>query len=644
MAALPTIECPQCGVSVPDASFCGACGAHLIREGPRAAQRLHSYAAFPDEPVLHLSLVSSLFPHLSHRAKAPFRAALGLIFVLLLVFVAAGTSAPLTAVCALGTPLLFVLYLREVDPYEDSYLVPSGICILLGAGLGAGWALIAGPYVDRALQPSTLSSLTSGPSTIAAVVVPAVAEILMCLPAFVIWLMQRKRMESLDGFAAGATGALGFTLASTITLLAPWLTSGPLLHQSATISLAQAVSRGLSWPLTSALVTGLVGAAWSVTLGQPTSSARGRWLTSPALALAFALVIQIGLGFSALAALPTLVLTAVNVLSIFAVIVVTRILIHHLLLHEAEDVVIGPPQVCPHCTHVVPIMAFCPNCGVAERAGAQSHHRSERSPLPDEIGWPTASAGATASVATFPRVRWAESRRRSAIHRTMVVRLGAGLTILALILILATYLSTPAAPPRCQPLKCQGPPIGNPFDAAVGAAVTSGTLYSNKQGFTVRYYPLPGAPSVPQVTEGTGGLQLTYPFKSTDGGTGQLTVIGSSAAGTSAQTVLTNIVNEIAPGAQSVYSIPGALVGYQPGIGEAYNVQPVSSAGSAQTDRLIVLVAIKNGFWIAVVAEGQLLRNVGPGSDFWDGHPSPADVNVAFVGDPTVNSITFPSS
>src|ERR1700733_281887 len=216
LPVLPTIECNFCGVVVPDAGFCGACGAHLIHDSFRASQRLHSYAAFPDEPVLRVSQVSALFPHLSHRAKVPFRAALAVIVVLLIAFSLAGTAAPLIAVCALGVPLLFVLYLFEVDPYESSFLVPTGISILLGAGLGAGWALIAGPYVDRALQPAPGSSLVDARSLGAAILVPGIAQLLMLIPLIVVRTLQRSSTESLDGFVAGSTGALGFTLAATI--------------------------------------------------------------------------------------------------------------------------------------------------------------------------------------------------------------------------------------------------------------------------------------------------------------------------------------------------------------------------------------------------------------------------------------------
>src|ERR1035441_1067270 len=93
LPVLATVVCPYCAVVVPDARYCGACGAHLVSSGSHASQRLHSYAAFPDEPVFRFAVVTSLFPHLSHRAKAPFRVGFGVFLVLLLIFALAGTSA-----------------------------------------------------------------------------------------------------------------------------------------------------------------------------------------------------------------------------------------------------------------------------------------------------------------------------------------------------------------------------------------------------------------------------------------------------------------------------------------------------------------------------------------------------------------------
>jgi RNA polymerase subunit RPABC4/transcription elongation factor Spt4 len=381
LPVLATVACPYCDVVVPDARYCGACGAHLVNTGLRASQRLHSYAAFPDEPVFRLSVVTSLFPHLSHRAKSPFRIAFAFFLVLLLIFALAGTSAPLIAVSALSVPLLFFVYIWEVDPYEGSFLPPTFLCLLLGAGLGAGWAIIGGSDVDKALVPSLNSSLTSHSAIVAAIAVPAIGQLLACVPMVVVRVLQRGPTESLDGFVAGATGALGFTLAATIDLMSPWLSNGQLTHQSFLANITQVFLRGVALPLITALATGFIGMAFWTKSGARATSARALWLTSPGLALALALVVQVGLGFTDIAALSDAVLIGIHLAALGVLTLAMRVGMHYVLLHEALDVTIGAPRVCANCSHLVPAMAFCPQCGVADRAVARPHRVGATWPL-----------------------------------------------------------------------------------------------------------------------------------------------------------------------------------------------------------------------------------------------------------------------
>lgn len=364
---LATTECPHCAVVVPSARYCGACGSDLTAPVGRGPQRLHSYAAFPDEPVLRISVVTSLFPHLSEHARTPFRVAFGVLVALVIAFSLAGATGPLVAVCSLGVALLFLLYVFEVDPYEETFVTPTLAAFVVGAGLGVGWALIGGHQVDRALLPSSSASLTSGPSVIAAIVVPVVAELLMCLPIVAIWLLQRASSESLDGFVVGATSAVGFTAAATVVLLAPWFSHGQSVAQSFIDNLAAAIVRGVTFPLLSAMVTGLIGATiWVSVSGR--SPARGRWLTSPVPALVLALAVQVGSAYANLAALPNAALVIVQIGAVMVGIVIVRIGLHHVLVHEAQGETVGPPRVCAHCNHLVPVMTFCPQCGIAERS------------------------------------------------------------------------------------------------------------------------------------------------------------------------------------------------------------------------------------------------------------------------------------
>jgi hypothetical protein len=670
LPVLATVACPFCGVVVPDARYCGACGAHLVHRGRRGSQRLHAYAAFPDEPVLRLSVVTSLFPHLSHRAKAPFRIAFAVFGVLLVIFSLAGTSAPLIAVSALSVPLLFLVYVWEVDPYEGSFLPPTFLCLLLGAGLGAGWAIVGGSYVDKALIPSLSPSLTNHSALVAAIAVPAIGQLLACVPMVVVRALQRGPIESLDGFVAGATGALGFTLAATIDLMSPWLSNGQLTHESFLANITQVILRGVTLPLITALATGFIGMAFWTKSGPRAMASRSRWLTSPGLALALALVVQVGLGFTDIAALSDAVLVGIHLAALGVLTLAMRVGLHHVLLHEALDVRIGSPRVCPSCSHLVPAMAFCPQCGVAERAVARPHRIGATWPLingvaapdvgttdpdatdpdatdPDatdpeatlpDTPWPTAPPGAPGLKIGFPGAHELASPTHRVSHRTKALLLLGGLGLLTATLIIVVLLATPGPTSSCNPLTCQGPPIGHPGQqqSETGSPEAYGTLYTNAKGFTVRYPPRP------QVQRSSEGIDLTYDY--VDGGASSLDIAGGSADGATAETAVESVAASNFPDTAPTYELPNPWIGYQPAYGAAYDVQPASADGSTQTDQVVVAAAVKDKFVIVVLEEGALLPTVTSRSPYFNGHPSPAGVNMAYgFGDFIVNRISFPS-
>jgi hypothetical protein len=655
---LATVVCPYCGVVVPDASYCGACGAHLVHTGLRASQRMHTFAASPEEPVLRLSIVTSLFPHLSPRAKAPFRLAFAVVLVLLLVLALAGTDAPLIAVSALSVPLLFLLYIWEVDPYESSFLPPTLLCATLGAGLGFGWAAVGGSYVNAALVPSLTSSLTGHDALVAAVAVPVVGQLLMCLPMIIVRWTQPGPVESLDGFVAGATGALGFTLAATIDLMSPWLSTGQLTHQSFLANITQVLLRGVTLPLVSALATGFIGMAVWTTSGTGATSARARWVTSPVLALTVAFVVQIGLGFTDIAALSDAALIGIHLAALAVLILAMRVGVHYVLMHEALHVRIGGPRVCACCAHLIPTMAFCPECGVAERAVARPHRHGaawpqvvgdeapfdDRAEDPTDAGgdapdaaWPTVPPGAPGLKIGFPGAQESASPSHRLRHRTKIFIMVGGLGVLTLAFVIAAFAATPGPPARCHLLTtCQGPPIGHPGlgQGDVGPPVVSGILYTNAQGFSVRYPPQASVQTTAQ------SIELTYDY--VDGGASSLEIVGGTSAATP-QSAVEHAVASAFPNTSPSYVLPDPLIGYQAGYGAAYQVQPASSDGSTKTDQVVVAAAAKNGFTIIVLEDGTLLPTVTSSSPFFNGHPSPAGVNMAYgVGDFIVNRIKFP--
>jgi RNA polymerase subunit RPABC4/transcription elongation factor Spt4 len=400
ITALPPLhveQCPYCGNETPQGPFCGACGAHLAHaHGPnhehqhrRRARRHHSFAAFPNEHVLRLSAVTSLFPHLGERSRGPFRAGLAIVIFALAVFSIAQVQSAVIAVSAVGVPVLFELYVYEIDPFEQGFLVPMSLALLIGAGLGTGWALIGGPVVARASQPSLTTNLTSSTSLVAAVLVPIVAQLLMILPVLVLHRTERSRTETLDGFVAGGTAALGFMLAATFTNLSGDVSDGIRGGQPVLALLTEAGVRGFALPVTAALATGTIGAAlWRIGRrpplaepAEPAEPAQGEVAGKTpapvyvvlAMALGVALLLQVGMGFAGLSNLPDLDLLAVYASVIAIVIIGARAGIHWLLLTDAHHVRIGRPRVCANCHHLVPEMPFCPVCGVSEHATPRSH-------------------------------------------------------------------------------------------------------------------------------------------------------------------------------------------------------------------------------------------------------------------------------
>jgi len=86
-----------------------------MTRGPLARLRMDAYVPAPDEPVVRLSVASSLFPHLPQRSLAVFRAGLAVIFLLLIALGLLRWQAPMIAISAIALPLVFVLYLYEAD-------------------------------------------------------------------------------------------------------------------------------------------------------------------------------------------------------------------------------------------------------------------------------------------------------------------------------------------------------------------------------------------------------------------------------------------------------------------------------------------------------------------------------------------------
>jgi hypothetical protein len=380
---MPMTECRVCQTDVPAGEFCGLCGAHLTPQrgdGPNWL-RIHAFGAAPNEHLLQPALTSSLFPHLPQRSFRPFRVALAVVFVVLVAAALLRMPALLIALAALGLPLLFVLYLQEVDAHRDVPIVTLLLTAALGIGLGIGWVMLTGTMVARSYGVGLGTGIAGYRMLREGIGVPIGGLILMLVPAVVVRLVRPGDREALDGFMIGALGALTFTAAATITRLAPQFATGLVNRNRPMMGLlVEAGIRGLAVPVMAAAAGGLLGAMlWFHRPPSKVGQRQGFVRLVLALFTIAVLALYAGLGLLDVLRVPQMLQLVVYLAVAAIAVFVLRVGLHLALLHEEHDEIrAGEPIVCAHCGHVVPDMAFCPACGVAMRASSRSSRAVRR--------------------------------------------------------------------------------------------------------------------------------------------------------------------------------------------------------------------------------------------------------------------------
>jgi RNA polymerase subunit RPABC4/transcription elongation factor Spt4 len=362
----PLVTCPHCERVVPQGDFCGHCGAHLTTA---SATRRHAFAAVPSEPVAHLSIITTLFPHLPHRRGGAFRWALlaGAAAVLVLAALHLFAPATIAAVCLL--PVLYLLYLYEVEVYESEPWLVIGATMIAGAVLGYAFTSFSGDAVSRL----NLTGDRESAIVLAGVAIPIVAQVLMLAGPLFLYAFRSRFYEPLDGLTFGAASALGFTLSSSLTAFWP-LISGPLVASGDPLDWSLRLLRaGILLSLVNASTTALIAAA--IWLQRYDRRRLGRpWTTNILAAVIVAIGAQVVLGLVGSLASDLVAEVAVRLLATLGLLMYLRLVIHQALLVEGAEHEIGPDSPCPECHRMVPTMAFCPACGAA-RAAASKHGR-----------------------------------------------------------------------------------------------------------------------------------------------------------------------------------------------------------------------------------------------------------------------------
>jgi hypothetical protein len=359
----PLVICPHCGLTVPAGNFCGHCGAHL----PSASTtRRHAFAAVPTERVAHLSIISTLFPHLPHRRGGAFRWALLAGGAAVLVLAALHLFAPATVAATLLLPVLYLLYLYEVEVYEDEPWLVIGATMVTGAVLGYAFTAFSG----RAVSLLNLTGDRENYFVLAGVAIPIVGQALMLAGPLFLYVFRGRFREPLDGLTFGAASALGFTLTSSLTKFWPALTGSLVAGGDPVDWSLRLLQVGILVSLINASTTALVAAAVWLNRYDRRRITKS-WASSilATLIVAFGAQLVVGMLTFALPNVASEVL--IRLVAALALLLYVRLVIHQALLVEGVEHEIGPDSQCPECHRIVPTMAFCPSCGAARAAASK---------------------------------------------------------------------------------------------------------------------------------------------------------------------------------------------------------------------------------------------------------------------------------
>ncbi|MDQ2984059.1 MAG: PrsW family intramembrane metalloprotease [Actinomycetota bacterium] len=355
-----TVACPSCGQQVPGGNFCIRCGANLAEGGRRG------FAAAPNERRLLPATISTLFPQLTRGSMIGFRVALAAGIALVVALELLRLFPLALAAAAVLVPLLVVIYLYDVDEYEDEPLRVVALTVLWGAAAGVAVGLLG-----RYISPSHLGPVAESTQKrlfVRGLGLPLLATALM-LAGPLILLPYRKFNDTLDGATFGAACAVTFVgaqvLAQSTDLFSAGFRPEGLVYPRIVYLLEFAVAMPV---LAAGAIGSAAGALWLRYRAPARDRAALGWLGDPFFASLAAAALMVAASF-VLLYVPWRTAALVLLLVLAAIALVwLRQVIHVGLIQEASEIEVGPEITCANCHHTTPQHSFCINCGISLRA------------------------------------------------------------------------------------------------------------------------------------------------------------------------------------------------------------------------------------------------------------------------------------
>lgn len=376
------MKCRHCGSNNPEvARYCFRCGNDL-RSADASTARRDRYAANPNEPVASFALVSTIMPHASGTRPNTYRTALVLGLALPVIAAATGLLSFALVTAAFVVPVVYILYLYDVNLWEDEPLRVTVMAFAFTALMAVLFTFLWREVLfDFRLSFAREEGLIQVKELlIIGLLVPLIAEVLKQIgPVF---LASRPAFDDLmDGLSFGVVSGVSFAAFETIMFNRNLIVNSPLRVEGidAGVWVALIITAGLIKPIIYGTATGLAVAEYSG-LGEGYDGLTPRYFRGFGEAVLANILFAVGLFLTEL--VPSTVgaiLGMVWGLVIAGVLIIRiRTVLHRGLLESAVEAAARASvskhaaqglAFCSECE--MPLLAesmFCTTCGASVRA------------------------------------------------------------------------------------------------------------------------------------------------------------------------------------------------------------------------------------------------------------------------------------
>jgi hypothetical protein len=379
------VECPRCGSDVPEVShFCHHCG-NDMQSGDAARKK--AYAAKPDEPVASFKLVSTIMPQGAGRQPYTYRVALGIALALTVITAALGALPVAIMIAAFAIPIVYILYLYDVNLWEDEPVPVVAAAFVVTGVLAAVFTWLWSNKLGLSIELTGENA--AGPSSrdlvILMLLVPVVSELIRQIGP--LYLASRPRYDDLmDGLTFGVVAGVGFACFETLVLHWSWISGGFASPGSSTATWVSVVLlQGFVKPLIYGSATGLAVAEFSG-LGEKYDGFTPRWVAALLQAMLVNALFQGGVYLLSFVGGRSSAIGAIlgvlwGLVLLGALVILVRTVLHKGLLEAALESAArggsnhasGELAFCSRCE--MPLLRqsdFCAACGSSVRAVPKS--------------------------------------------------------------------------------------------------------------------------------------------------------------------------------------------------------------------------------------------------------------------------------